>query len=448
MEGEMGVRDLLNAARFAELRAAAAPVHTVACSIFTYFAANLWVLIPLAAVALVGVTLLKVTQIANDEQLLREPYGNWLLMKHGDGQYAALIGEMYCAPKACPAAAGKDKAAVNPQDGHKAAVHILRDNTVLGAREAKARLAWAMAVGILFCAALAVLFAASIYFTAGFLAHRDAMKALPLTSETDVQPGGLEKLPRMEVSYLYPLVGSLLLFLFLTFCGAIAAMDYLSGSLRGLSSLTDILKIVVHQPFNDAAMQWLAKTAVSFNAYLKVCGGLVLLALLMVALLVSTTLLQTPKPDTVPDKAYLRGLEQSFGRLKVAIYLGAGLLVATVAEVSTQFGWALSFLGDATGSEAAKKALGDYGDLVSSNIGIGFTLLLAALYFPAIVILRYRGRTRYWQGRTDGDLQGESNFLAQHGLSINISHAYVQFLALLAPAAAGAFGHFSALFGG
>ena len=58
--------------------------------------------------------------------------------------------------------------------------------------------------------------------------------------------------------------------------------------------------------------------------------------------------------------------------------------MATIAELTARYAWPLSVLPASVKSSDAAKSITDFSNQITLEIGLGFTLFLAALYFPAV----------------------------------------------------------------
>jgi hypothetical protein len=323
----------------------------------------------------------------------------------------------------------------------QAADHALRSDVALAAREATARIEWSVAFGTLSVVALVSGIAAAMFAVQAFVAHLRTV-----TAATGTPTRAFDYFLRFLLISVVTMVATFI----------VSALLLRAHDSRSLALFQDILR--GRQPlFRDEIMSWLTRAVPGLNAYLTKAFAYVGISLALIAFLVSSCLYQAPDDDAMRnsvdtpqgwDQTYRRYLGRSFGRLKVAIYLGAALLVTTVAEIATQFDWALSFLSADDGAKPVADALTAFGHQIPTEIGFGFSLFLAALYFPAIVILRERGRDFYRTRNPDKPLSEQEQFLTDNGLSINLSSSYTDFLAVLSPLAAGTATHLFSLLGG
>jgi hypothetical protein len=185
------------------------------------------------------------------------------------------------------------------------------------------------------------------------------------------------------------------------------------------------------------------------------------LAVLMLSVAVTLTLFQHPtqaqrRVTMERDEPYEAFLTRCFQRLTVCIYLGALVLVVYVVELAARFAWPGALISPPPGAQSADlnqlyKDLADAFNQLSSQIevgyGLAFSLILAALFFPAWTILRRRA----WQlVRTIPNLASpadQDKWLADHKMSFTTYQQFGQFLAILAPAGLGSLGAGLKLFG-
>jgi hypothetical protein len=171
-----------------------------------------------------------------------------------------------------------------------------------------------------------------------------------------------------------------------------------------------------------------------------------------VALLVgvSSTLLQRPDdkanridapPDAGSSDPYQEFLTRCFERLRVAIYLG----VVCVAQVSSWYAWPVSLIPMAADTEPLgqlNKVINELAGQLGLEYGLAFTVVLIAIYVPAMVILRRRA----WQlarSRNPGSsLDIQKDWLVKRNLAFSMPQAMLQSLALLSPAVVGTVLHF------
>jgi hypothetical protein len=326
-----------------------------------------------------------------------------------------------------------------------------------GAREASGRLGWVTAYAILIAMSVIAVFGAMIGIGQGVLQHRRATAQDappdPNAPEVDLLPDA-KATTRMSLAS--PGAMATLYFLqfaVIAFIGAVvvflaeqAVVGWIFG--HGRQSVEPGAAMTANgQPlFNDALMVWLTYEVKPLEGYLDTGSALFFLGLIFIATFVSSCLYQSPydgafrrrKDLSEPRNArYQRYLGRSFGRLKLAIYLGAALLVAMMSELAAQYAWAVTLFPASAAQDDAVKALGQFGQDMATKIGLGFSLLLLTLYLPAVMLLRQRGREYRRARAPDETLEDQNKFLDKLGLSIQWSDSYGQIIAVLAPAAIG-----------
>jgi hypothetical protein len=352
-----------------------------------------------------------------------------------------------------PNALGDLRALPSPPPPAKPTVKSAADAVTASARETGARIAWAASYGAVVSISLLASFAALFGIAQGVIQHRHAMGEQEPEPAVAPKTGGAKQ--RAEKG-----VPSRRAWLFIAQFLAIAALGI---TVIFLMVSFVVSRLFLHQTdyhavlkqmfssegplFDDALIDRLIATVPHLNAYFFTGRDIFFVGLCLVVVLVCSTLYQAPTDaayrasgdDSQPRAArYMRYLGRSFGRLKIAIYLGAALLVSMIAELSAQYAWAMSLLPNSGDFSGAAKALTGVGQQIATEIGLGFTLLLLALYFPALLILRERGREFHRARYPDHTLQQQEDYLCSQGLKIDVSYAYSDFVALLAPLAAGA----------
>jgi hypothetical protein len=245
-----------------------------------------------------------------------------------------------------------------------------------------------------------------------------------------------------------------------------------------LSVLFDLLTGVdpgsILQPFpEDQLMAWVAKHAfVNVGTLASITTWLILGAATFVTTLVTTALLISPANDKLIEDATLkindpaivavrRLIGRGFDRVRLALFLGAILLVCTLGEVSARYAWAATY-GPMKDGDITKAPLYAYGQQYVTEVGIFFTAFLAALYFPAVLLLRWRARHLYSAkqdqllAKSPGSTlppadykntwKDQETFLSGEGLDFTIGKGFTDLAAVFAPTALSAFGKAAAVF--
>lgn len=125
--------------------------------------------------------------------------------------------------------------------------------------------------------------------------------------------------------------------------------------------------------------------------------------------------------------------EESLSRrmwlLRRVLYAGAAALVVSVAWLSVTLNWAGSFLPGAdtpAGKEVSTLIAG-----IVNSLGISYTLLLAALYLPAALVLR--GRTHALAVARQQPPDKRDEWLKARGLALSYAEYLPRLVAVLAP---------------
>ncbi|HEV7743799.1 MAG TPA: hypothetical protein VGO56_02280 [Pyrinomonadaceae bacterium] len=120
--------------------------------------------------------------------------------------------------------------------------------------------------------------------------------------------------------------------------------------------------------------------------------------------------------------------------LRYLLYMGAVLLVIGVLRLSTTLNWGASFIpsDSATGRSVDVLVKG-----IVSSLGTYYTLLMAAMYLPAALILRARaGELADQQPVT---IVEQETWLSSHGLNLSYAESFPRIIAILAPIMTGPF---------
>lgn len=422
-------------------------------SFWAYFWANVWALIPVLAAFVILAIAQNVPRIPTTCAETDNGKANWLLCvtdpnpvapifnsaaKIFDSSAKELPKRIDAEVEAANAAAASETAPTihatpSPNTNAKDAGAVptsplngLKSDVAIAASEARGRLAWSVSFGVLVAIALVVGATAIPFIWLGIRQHHNA-----------------RSLPGFPWRYVVQFIvfSAALAVVLLELVTRLVSAVLLRPS-PPLDSLLNFLRI--DEPiYRDNIMAWLSSYAPQLQKQIGISVLLLTVSLSLVAMLVTSTLYQWPSDSSFrmsdvadpQDPQYVRYLGRSFGRLKVAVYLGAALLVATVAEVAARYAWPVTLLTGSANAELSK-ALTDLGQQITSEVGLGFTLLLAALYFPAITILRQRGRDFYRSRHPLDSLDQQEAFLTTQGLTLKMSSAYGDFIALLAPAGA------------
>lgn len=202
---------------------------------------------------------------------------------------------------------------------------------------------------------------------------------------------------------------------------------------------------------SDGITAWLAHFEPLVRDRLFVGVSSVAISLVLLTMLITSTLYQGPldpqyrknpenllndypsadQLDSDSSIRFRRHLGRSFERIRVAVYFGAALCAATVVERAAFYTWPLSLIP--TERTEVSGAISAFGQQFSFEIGVYFSLFLAALYFPAITILRRRGREFFRRRKPTATLDEQENWLVGERLAFRVSSNYTEWIAMLAP---------------
>lgn len=128
-------------------------------------------------------------------------------------------------------------------------------------------------------------------------------------------------------------------------------------------------------------------------------------------------------------------------RLRVLLYSGTLALVTAVLRVNVTTQWALSYLAPESDKDkvrvVATKVIGELASAFTTTQAASNTLLLAAVYVPAFLVLRGRA-ARLADGRMPPPAR--EKWLKERGLSFSFSEYVPRIVAILGPLLAGPLG--------
>jgi len=113
------------------------------------------------------------------------------------------------------------------------------------------------------------------------------------------------------------------------------------------------------------------------------------------------------------------------------------MMVAYITQINAYYAWATALV--ASGTEAANmaKALQDTAAQIGVECGLLFTSFLVALYFPALAVLRRRGRALVRAVKPRLSMGEQRTWLSDRSMAFSVPDYVTQGIALIAPAAAG-----------
>lgn len=134
-------------------------------------------------------------------------------------------------------------------------------------------------------------------------------------------------------------------------------------------------------------------------------------------------------------------LAARMNRLRVLLYAGAAVLVVMVLRVRITTNWALSYLTPWSNDDAARveaaKAIGELTSAFTTAQSASNTLMLVAVYVPALLVLRRRAAALAGRGMPP---PAREEWLKERGLSFSFSEFTPRIVAILAPLLAGPLG--------
>ena len=135
------------------------------------------------------------------------------------------------------------------------------------------------------------------------------------------------------------------------------------------------------------------------------------------------------RPDEPQDQTELR---KRLKLLRAVLFTSAGLLVVGVLRLSTTLSWGASFIP--SDSEVGK-FIGPLVSGIVSSLGTFYTLLMAGMYFPAVLLLRARVSELAQAAKPEAP----DAWLSENGLALSFSAWLPRIVAILAPLMAGPF---------
>ena len=400
----------------------------------SYLRSNLWSLIP--AVAGVILLLLAHTIASASVAISCEEHeaigANWLICGDNNKAMFLLLAGRLISP---------DADAMSAPGGQADLANSISKQTLTAAQEGKGRLLWISSAGILLIIAMAATLG-SLWLT--YDAYAGHARAVAANGADAVKNLFMLAIAIIVVAFLVAGIWQM----YLVWLFQLDSFDFLWGW-QFISNAANTL------PSDGLTKWWMQIPVVTHIQHVAAVWAA--LAIIGLMALVTSTLHQGPDDarfrrqpapgSTIDDTlniAYRRYLGRSFGRLRYGIYLGAALLAVVVAETAARYSWPPSLLDPNTDKDlvAGLNALGqEYAQIT----GLYLSLLLAVLYYPAITILRNRGREYYRAREPLATLKQQEDWLDGENLSFRFSSNWSEFVALLAPAAAGLLPHLTGL---
>lgn len=141
--------------------------------------------------------------------------------------------------------------------------------------------------------------------------------------------------------------------------------------------------------------------------------------------------LWNPEPNKPRDPGELR---RRFRLLRSVLFTSAAMLVIGVLRLSTTLNWGASFIPS---DGEVGKFIGPLVSGIVSSLGAFYTLLIAGMYFPAVLLLGARANELAEAAAAKGE--APDTFLTQNGLTLSVSGWLPRIVAILAPLMAGPF---------
>ncbi|HKQ07487.1 MAG TPA: hypothetical protein VJ464_20350 [Blastocatellia bacterium] len=142
-----------------------------------------------------------------------------------------------------------------------------------------------------------------------------------------------------------------------------------------------------------------------------------------------------PADTNPPVDEVMEELKKRGRMLRILLYLAAAVLVARVFQSNAFVSWALSYLD----LQGINTAFDGFLRSVITQESIGYTVVLAALYLPAFLVLRERA-TQYVESTMTTDPQSgkegptdPASFLKENGLTFSIREQLPRIITILSP---------------
>jgi hypothetical protein len=143
----------------------------------------------------------------------------------------------------------------------------------------------------------------------------------------------------------------------------------------------------------------------------------------------SCAVLWNPDPNKRRNKTELR---LRLRLLRSVLFTSAAMLVISVLRLSTTLNWGASFI--AVDSEVGK-FIGPLVSGIVSSLGTFYTLQIAGIYIPAVLVLRARAN----ELAEVANPAAPDTWLSENGLTVSVSAWLPRIVAILAPLMAGPF---------
>lgn len=151
------------------------------------------------------------------------------------------------------------------------------------------------------------------------------------------------------------------------------------------------------------------------------------------ALMAACSTLAPPKDGGSGDLAFLGGQARS---LRTLMILGSCYMVAGVLHMAVWLGWPASLVME----PGLSKVLLDQAMAITLFWGGGSTVLIAAFYAPALIVLSKRAELVLARNPEGAGGKSPKTFLEEHGLSLSFGKQLPEFMVVIAPLLAGPVG--------
>ncbi|MFL6273964.1 MAG: hypothetical protein ACJ74G_02055 [Blastocatellia bacterium] len=144
--------------------------------------------------------------------------------------------------------------------------------------------------------------------------------------------------------------------------------------------------------------------------------------------------INTPAPTPPVDKV-MEELKKRGRMLRILLYLAAAVLVARVFQSNALVSWALAYFD----LQGINTAFDGFLRSVITQESIGYTVVLAALYLPAFLVLRERATQYVASAMTTDPVSGKESptdlatFLKENGLTFSIREQLPRIITILSP---------------
>ena len=312
---------------------------------------------------------------------------------------------------------------------------------IASSREAKSRVIWTGAIGLQIVITVAAI-AGAIWVIVTSVEEQSAARSPGAAVGVSAPPSHLRQLGKFAIVMT---VATVIAYVVFEFFYGLAFSEYVVAPPKWpiIPSFNDNFSKYI----NEYIMPGVSGLIGVANILLGI-GGIILIVA------VSATLLQRPTDKTDRTKpppaagtndVYQEFLTRCFERLKITVYIGAILLIVCVAQINAWYAWPASLIPFAAETEPLgqlSKALNETSGQLSLEYGLAFTLVLIAMYLPALVILRRRA----WQlarARNPGtNIEANQKWLVERNLALSVPQTVMQSIILLSPAALGTVLHF------